>query len=704
MNALRRWLAALALVLLSASPVEAAPSLERRLDNGLHVVVFTDRRFPIVQVQVLVAAGSRHEQPFEGGAARLTAVLLTRGTTSRSGDQYAKEVDALGATVAGDATRDFATLTGTFRSADLARGLDLMSDAVMNPLLEDAAIRATRRQVVGNWIESRDHPDAIADEHVWGVALAGHPYARPDRGAMEELAGLNSARLVAFHRGCYRPDHAWVAIAGDVDPAQALAAVQEAFGGWSGKSRPGGEPIAPPAIGMPRIRIVDLPGATEAAIRIGSVVPPDDADNPYAITVVNDLLGGGPGSRLAPESGRVLRSYSDLQLYGDAGLMVLGTSARTDSVLRAIDRLRDEMRRFGSSPPSEAEVQRARHAIARSYPIRNESIAAQSAQWLGAAARGFSTDYADRYSERMEAVTADSVRAAARRVLDPDRVAIVVVGDASALEPQLQGLGTIEVVPVGSEPGPVALRPAMRMDEPDSASIRRGRQLVQQAVAAHGGLTRLKGIKDSRVKGEITFYQGDQSVTGSHTELRREPNRLRVETEFPQGMTVQAVSGDTAWTRVSAGERDSVVDEGPDAAEALRHEFAGDLQHLLVKAADPKSRVAWRGQEPVGETMTDVVELIDPAGTRWVLFLEGNKHRLIAAEENQGSLLRGAVMRRTFGDLRTVQGLAWPHYEERWLNGERALAVKVSSVQLNTGLTAEPFRRPGASVAKHPRR
>jgi hypothetical protein len=169
-------------------------------------------------------------------------------------------------------------------------------------------------------------------------------------------------------------------------------------------------------------------------------------------------------------------------------------------------------------------------------------------------------------------------------------------------------------------------------------------------------------------------------------------------------MTVQAVSGDTAWTRVSAGERDSVVDEGPDAAEALRHEFAGDLQHLLVNAADSKSRVAWRGQEPVGETMTDVVELIDPAGTRWVLFLEGDKHRLIAAEENQGSLLRGAVMRRTFGDLRTVQGLAWPHYEERWLNGERALAVKVSSVQLNTGLTAEPFRRPGASVAKHPRR
>jgi hypothetical protein len=304
----------------------------------------------------------------------------------------------------------------------------------------------------------------------------------------------------------------------------------------------------------------------------------------------------------------------------------------------------------------------------------------------------------------MEAVTADSVRAAARRVLDPDRVAIVVVGDASALEPQLQGLGTVEVVPVGSEPGPVALRPAMRMDEPDSASIRRGRQLVQQAVAAHGGLTRLKGVKDSRVKGEITFYQGDQSVTGSHMELRREPNRLRVETEFPQGMTVQAVSGDTAWTRVSAGERDSVVDEGPDAAEALRHEFAGDLQHLLVNAADSKSRVAWRGQEPVGETMTDVVELIDPAGTRWVLFLEGDKHRLIAAEENQGSLLRGAVMRRTFGDLRTVQGLAWPHYEERWLNGERALAVKVSSVQLNTGLTAEPFRRPGASVAKHPRR
>jgi len=153
MTGLRTRLTAVALLLLSAGPpatVGAAPALERTLDNGLHVAVFADRRYPIVQVQVLVAAGSRHEEPFEGGAARLTALLLTHGTTSRTADQYAKEVEALGATVAGDATRDFATLSGTFRAADLARGLELMSDAIVNPLLDDASIRATRRQLVGN--------------------------------------------------------------------------------------------------------------------------------------------------------------------------------------------------------------------------------------------------------------------------------------------------------------------------------------------------------------------------------------------------------------------------------------------------------------------------------------------------------------------------------------------------------------------------
>ena len=578
-----------------------------------------------------------------------------------------------------------------------------MSDAVINPLLDDDGLRTVRREAVGKWIESRDHPDAIADEHVWGVAFDGHPYARPERGAMEEVAGLNSARLIAFHRGCYRPDHAWVAIAGDVDPEKAFAAVREAFGGWSGRSRTGGDPIAPPPIQAPRIRLVDLPGATQAAIRIGCVVPPGDASDPYAITVVNDLLGGGPGSRLAPESGRVLRSYSDLQLYGEAGLLVVGTSAATDSVVRAVGRLRDELRRFVSSPPSEAEVQRSRHAIARSYPIRNESIAAQSAQWLGAAARGFSPGYAERYPERMEAVTTDSVArsrdAGARSGSGRDRGGRRRErARIPAREPRQGrgGLGQRRARTGGAASGDAHGRPRLGVRHA-------GRQLVQKAIAAHGGLTRLKGVKDSRVQGEITFYQGDQSVTGSHVELRREPNRLRVESEFPQGATIQAVSGDTAWTHVNNGVRDSVVDEGSDAAEALRHEYAGDLQHLLVAAADPKSRVAWRGQEPVGQIMTDVVEMIDPAGARWVLFLEGDKHRLIAAEENQGSLLRGAVVRRTFGDLRTVQGLAWPYYEERWLNGARALSVKVKSVQLNSGLTTEPFRRPGLA-AKHPRR
>ena len=695
------------LALCCAGVAHAAPTLVRSLGNGVQVAVFSDHRLPIVQIQVLVPAGTRHEQPLEAGAATVTAAMLTRGTTSRTEAQFQHEVEALGGNVVGDAARDYATLTGAFRAADFRRGLELIADALINPIFDDAELSAARQELARHVLETRGHLDQVAEDHVWAQAFKGHPYAAPPEGTVEAMAGLTRARVTAFHRAQYRPDHAFVAIAGDVDPEDAFAALQEAFGGWAGRAR-NVAPTAPTAVKKPaglEIRIVDLPGADQAEVRLVVPVAPRGAADAPALAVANDLLGGGFGSRLMGGGGRVLQAYSQLEQQREAGLLVLATTARTDSVQGALAKLRGELSRFASSPPGDAEIARSRRVLGRGFPLRNETLGAQEAQWLTAASLDLGNDYPDHYPERVEAVTAEDVRAVARRYFDPDHAEVVVVGAATALKPALEKLGSVEVLSIQDPPAPLAIAPALRMDEPDPESIQQGRKLIQQAVAAHGGLIRLKGIKDSRVVAELTLYHGEQSVVGKQTEVRREPGQLRSTTEFMQLTTIQAVHGDSAWTRLSApGRKDSTLIEEQDGVAALRRAFASDVPHLLLTAASSRSRVAFRGQDEIGSTLADVVEVVGRDGERWVLFLDPRTHQLVAAEDNQGSPLKGAALRRVFAELRPEQGVVLPHVEERLIDGERTLTLKVSRVQINTGVSPDLFETQMNGPIHHRRR
>ena len=701
-RALRGWVwgACAILAVAGARAADAAPVLVRTLDNGLQVAVFSDRRLPIVQIQVLVPAGTRHESPLESGAATVAALLLTHGTTSRNAAQYIHDVEAIGGTVVGEAARDYATLSGAFRSVDLERGLELVADAVVNPIFDDSEIDGARQELFRRVVNTRSRLDVVAEEHVWACAMKGHPYALPEGGTLEALAALTRSRVIGFHRAQYRPDHALVAVAGDVDPEGAMAAVAEAFGSWGGRARnlaPGARPPVwrPKGLG---IRLVDVPGASEAEIRVAVPVAARGSAESYALAVANDLLGGVSGSRLGGSSGGTIQAYSQLAQQREAGLLILATATRTDSVIAALQRLRRALGRFASEPASQAEVERTRRTLGRAFPLRNETLGAQAAQWLTAASLGLGNDYADRYPERVQAVTAEDVRGVAQRYFDPDHAEVVVVGAAAALRPGLEKLGAVEVVSIQDPAAPVVAAPALRMDEPDSVAIQQGRKRVRDALTAHGGLARLEGIKDSRVDAEITLYQGDRSMAGKQVELRREPGQLRTEVQFVQLNSVTALDGDSAWTHVSAGKTDSIVTEGPEGVAAFQRTFASDLPHLLLMAADPKSRVAYRGQDEVGTTLADVVEVVGSDGVRWVLFFDAQAHRLVAAEDNLGSSLRGPALRRLFGEPRLVQGVLWPHYEERQLDGKRTLTLKVSRVQINSGIPASVFKNPAPTT------
>jgi zinc protease len=662
-----------------------APAL-RTLGNGLTVAVFSDDRLPIVQIQLLVAAGSAQEPAGDPGVANLTVSMLSLGTASRTPGAFAAALEALGGAVGGVASREFATVNGTFLAADFENGLELLTDAVVHPVFTDDQLLMVKQQIAGALERARQNPAALAEEHLWATVYGGHPYGRSPQGTPRSMSALGLAELRAFHRDQYRPDQALLAIAGDVSPERAFKAVEELLGSWGGRA-PAHLPVAPPpsAAGW-RVRIVDAPELTRAELRIGTAGPARGAEDFDALAVASEVL-----KAQIPDA-EVRGSLTGLR---DGGLFSLAATAPVDSVGVAVARLRAALTRWTAAPAPEATIAPVRRRLADGFALQFETLGGLIAQWMASAMNGVPIERLQSYPERTLALSDVALQAAAARSIAADRMVLVVVGPAERLRPQLESIGPVEVV-APEMAAEVAAAPSTSRGPPTAEELAKGRSLAGLAVAAHGGLGRLQAIKDSHLEGKILMVAGSKEYMGQALQVRKEPMRFQFTTEFPFLKSVQVLDGDHAWFQAGGGGQ--IADMDSLGVVGLRSGFRSDLQHILLTSADPTTRVAWRGRERTDDRDADVIEVVAADGERRVLFLDAQSHRLLAMEQSEG----GHSARRFYRDFRQVDGVWWPFTEERLMDGRRAVSLTLRRVAFNTGVKDAFFRKPGAAGSTAP--
>lgn len=426
-----------------------------KLANGVPVLLVELHEVPVVQVNVVVRAGAGADPLDKPGLASLTAAMLDEGAGSRNALQIADEIDYLGADLGTSARWDASAVGLHVPVKRLAAALPIFADVVLRPTFPAGDLDRVRKERLTDLLQARDEPPTIASVAFANALYGGkHRYGTPVMGTEASVRAFSRADLVSFHERAFQPANAAIIVVGDVTPASIQKDLDGAFGAW--KAGSGNAPAAVPAapqVGARGVWIVDRPGSAQSEIRIGRVGPPRSTNDYFPLVVMNTILGGSFTSRLMQNlretHGYAYGARSSFDYRLSTGPFIAAAAVQTDKTGPAISEFFKELDAIRKTV-TEAEVTKAKNYVALSFPSDVETttdIASRlGEQFIYALPDG----WLDTYVQKVQAVTLADVQRVGREYVDPDRVAVVIVGDRKKIEVEVRALnlGTVRTLSV----------------------------------------------------------------------------------------------------------------------------------------------------------------------------------------------------------------------------------------------------------------
>jgi len=432
---------------LTAREVTFPPYQVRTLANGLQVITVAHHEQPAVSMRMVARAGSVQDLPGKAGVANLAASLLDQGTTTRSAQDIADQIDFIGGALGTGSGSDLSFVNVVVMKDSFGVAMDLLSDVVRNPAFAVEEIERQKQQTISALQVSAEDPDYIAGALFDRLVYGFHPYGLPNNGTPKTLAAITRADLQAYHKRNFVPNNMILAIVGDITSEEGFAAAERVFGAWPRADVESVSVIDPPP-STRRLVIVDKPDAVQTEIRVGQVSIPRNHPDYLAFDLAMKILGGEGANRLH----RVLRAERGLT-YGAAavaesrkqtGDFVAETDTRTETTGEALRLMVDEIARLQRDRVSGRELSDAQAYLAGSFPLTIETPNDIATQVLNVVFYELPVEEIGSFRERVQRVTPDDIQRVARAYVRPDRLSIVLVGKADEFVPQLRRVGFTE--------------------------------------------------------------------------------------------------------------------------------------------------------------------------------------------------------------------------------------------------------------------
>ncbi|WP_201767484.1 M16 family metallopeptidase [Sphingobium lactosutens] len=427
------------------------PAVERaRLANGIEVALARRADVPLTSISVQFDAGSAADHGRKLGTEMFVSHLLDEGTEELDSIELANAEQRLGAEIGVRSNLDSTVIWLRAMNAQLVPSIALFADILRKPAFREEAIERLRQSGFAQISYERTAPALLAERILPTLLYGpGHPYGIPPSGmgTAESFGSITRADILAFHRDHYRPDSATIFVVGDTTLPAITALLEQAFGDWAPPQSPlprkNLAPVARPDV--PRVFLIDRPGAEQSTINGGLLNTPTSAPGYIAMLLANDVFGSGFTSRinmnLREDKHWTYGAYSSLRDAVGQRALIVSAAVQSDKTAEAMREILKEVSAIVSpTPPTDAEIDIARKSRVRSLP----GIYEQSDAVLRALETNHTYGRPDAYvanqKQALESQTEADVVAAAKRMLSPDALTWLVVGDLSKIEDSIRAL------------------------------------------------------------------------------------------------------------------------------------------------------------------------------------------------------------------------------------------------------------------------
>lgn len=670
----------------------AMPQPKRiQLANGMVIFIQEDHELPLVRGTAIIRGGDRDVPNDKAGLLGIyQSAWRTGGTTTKTGDELDQFLEARAARVETFGDEDSTAVSMDILKGDFDTVFPIWLDVLRNPAFRQDKIDLAKTQANTAISRRNDEPQGILARESSKLGYgADSPYARQSEYAT--VAGITRDDLLAFHKRFLHPNNIILSFIGDFDSAKMEKKLRDTFSGWA---RGPQAPAAPTALNpaKPGLYFVAKDDVTQA--NIAMVHPGTTRNNPdyYALVVMNEIFSGSFAGRLMQR----LRSDRGLT-YGVSGgvganwdypgLFRVQMSTKSSTALESVEALRNEVQRLTTDPVTAEELAQAKDSILNAYVFTMDTRAKALNQRVLLEFYGFPADYFVKYPTMIQQVTAADVERVAKKYVNPNQLAVLVIGKAKDFEKPLSTLGPVTPIDItipeaGAGDKKAAAAPATGNAE--------GVALMNKVAEFVGGKAKIDAVTSTRRVGAMKMVTPQGEMQAEVNALTQYPSSSRVVMTMPMGVITRVVTPDAAFVITPMGTQDLPSSQRDSSATEMKT----DLLTMLKNIGNPKYTFTAGATEKIGGADARLVEInADGAPVKW--YVDPASGKLLRTVSRGSGPMPGDVV-TDFTEWKNFGGLNLPVASTITRNGERAGELTVSIIEVNPAVAADAFAKPPA--------
>jgi zinc protease len=669
---------------------EFHPQMPKRIElsNGMVIFLQEDHELPLIDGVARIRGGERDTSAAKVGLIDIYGeAWRTGGTKSKTGDQLDDFLEARAAKIETDGSIDSTNISFSCLKQDFNDVFAEFIDLLQNPEFRQDKIDLAKQQLDTAISRRNDVASDIAAREARKLAYgADNPYARTPE--YYTVAAITREDLMALHHKTLHPNNVILGIVGDFDSAQMEASLRQTF-----EKMPSGPKLQEAKVEFhdpqPAIYVVDKNDVNQSNIDLVTLGTTRDNPDYFAITVMNELFGGGFSSRLFSN----VRSKKGLAYSVGGGIgtafdhpgmfrLVMGTKSGT--TIDGIEALHEEVQNLIKDSGSEAEVKRAKDNILNSFVFNFDTKDKVLREQMSYEFYHYPLDFLEQYRTGIEKVTPADVHRVVEKYVAPAKFATLIVGNESDFKSELAKLGNepVKTIDISIPQEPPAAAGAAKAPAESNAE---GKALIAKVAQALGGKDKLAAVKSMETTSSIKSPRGDV-----------EADALVV---LPFQTRTAMKSGMGAVTIV-ATEKGGFMAMGPQSQEipaAMRESIQQDVKRDLVvvgqHAEDPAYKFAAEGTAQVDGAAAAVLNVdADGAKTKW--FVDPQSGRVLRTVQTSMSMQGPAERTADYSDWRPTEGGLTLPFHRAIKQGSETTDITVKEIKVNPAVDPKEFEKP----------